>query len=117
MTQTLHLPHPPRLRRTPFRREPGSASPDSDIYLATPEERAATVQAALDAGITYFHAAYEREAQSLGTSLKDPGHPEKSPSAQPTAMRWTAARTRKTAPRRPSAARLPASRNCSAWTR
>ena len=54
----------------PFRREPGSAPPDSDIYLATPEERAATVRAALDAGITLFHAAYEREAASLGASLQ-----------------------------------------------
>ncbi len=57
----------------PFRREPGSMSPDSDIYLATPEERAATIRAALDAGITFFHAAYEREAASLGVSLKSLG--------------------------------------------
>ena len=57
----------------PFRREPGSASPDSDIYLATSEERAGTVRAALDAGITLFHAAYEREAASLGVSLKSLG--------------------------------------------
>jgi len=57
----------------PFRREPGSASPDSDIYLAPPQERAATVGAALDAGITFFHAAYEREAASLGASLKSLG--------------------------------------------
>jgi len=57
----------------PFRREPGSASPDSDIYLATPDERAATVQAALEAGITFFHAAYEREAASLGVSLQSLG--------------------------------------------
>lgn len=48
-------------------------SPDSDIYLATPEERAATVRAALDAGITFFHAAYEREAASLGASLRSLG--------------------------------------------
>ncbi len=54
----------------PFRREPGTAAPDSDIYAASSEDRAATVKAALDAGITYFHAAYEREAQSLGQSLK-----------------------------------------------
>lgn len=54
----------------PFRREPGTASLDSDIYSATPEERAATVQAALDAGITLFHAHYEREAQSLGESVR-----------------------------------------------
>jgi len=57
----------------PFRREPGSAAPDSDIYLATPEERAETVRAALDAGITFFHAAYEREAASLGASLQSLG--------------------------------------------
>lgn len=57
----------------PFRREPGSASPDSDIYLAAPEERAATVQDALDAGITFFHAAYEREAASLGASIQSLG--------------------------------------------
>jgi len=57
----------------PFRREPGSAAPDSDIYLATPEERAETVRAALDAGITFFHAAYEREAASLGMSLRSLG--------------------------------------------
>ncbi len=54
----------------PFRREPGTASPDSDIYAAPPEERAATVKAALDAGITLFHATYEREAQSLGEALR-----------------------------------------------
>ncbi len=57
----------------PFRREPGSGSPDSDIYLAAPGERAATVRAALDAGITFFHAAYEREAASLGASLRSLG--------------------------------------------
>ena len=44
-------------------------SPGSDIYAASPEDRAASVKAAFDAGITYFHAAYEREAQSLGQSL------------------------------------------------
>ncbi len=57
----------------PFRLEPGTVSPASDIYAATPAERAAAVRAALDAGITYFHAAYEREAQSLGQSLKTLG--------------------------------------------
>ena len=57
----------------PFRREPGTVSPDSDIYAASPEDRAATVRAALDAGITCFHAAYEREALSLGQSLKSLG--------------------------------------------
>jgi len=50
--------------------EPGTVSPDSGIYAASPEDRAAAVKAALDAGITYFHAAYEREAQSLGQSLR-----------------------------------------------
>jgi len=54
----------------PFRRGPGTASPDSDIYAASPEDRAAAVSAALDAGITLFHAHYEREAQSLGESLR-----------------------------------------------
>ncbi len=54
----------------PYRLEPGTGSPGSDIYAASPEDRAATVKAAFDAGITYFHAAYEREAQSLGHSLK-----------------------------------------------
>lgn len=57
----------------PFRLEPGTASPDSDIYAASPADRAAAIKAALDAGITYFHAAYEREAQSLGQSLKTLG--------------------------------------------
>ena len=57
----------------PFRREPGTVSPDSDIYAASPDDRAAAVQAALDSGITYFHAAYEREAQALGQSLKTLG--------------------------------------------
>jgi aryl-alcohol dehydrogenase-like predicted oxidoreductase len=54
----------------PYRHEPGVDGPDSDIYQATPEERAQTVQAALDAGITFFHAAHEREAASLGASLR-----------------------------------------------
>jgi len=57
----------------PFRREPGTASIDSDIYTASPDDRAAAVKAALDSGITYFHAAYEREAQSLGQSLRTLG--------------------------------------------
>ena len=57
----------------PFRREPGTAAPDSDIYAASPADRAAAVKAALDCGMTYFHAAYEREAQSLGQSLKTLG--------------------------------------------
>ena len=57
----------------PFRREPGTTSIDSDIYAASPDDRANTVKAALDLGITYFHAAYEREAQSLGQSLKTLG--------------------------------------------
>lgn len=57
----------------PLRREPGTAPPDSDIYRSTPDERAATVRAALDAGITVFHAAHEREAASLGASLRTLG--------------------------------------------
>lgn len=57
----------------PFRREPGTASTDSDIYAASPDDRAAAVKTALDSGITYFHAAYEREAQSLGQSLRTLG--------------------------------------------
>ena len=98
----------------PFRREPGSASPDSDIYLASPEERAATVRAALDAGITLFHAAYEREAASLGASLKRLGVRD----------RVTVSTTdgdalgplpghRRGRRRRPSGGRSPASGNCS----
>lgn len=57
----------------PFRREPGTVPPDGDIYEATTDERAAAVRAALDAGITYFHAAYEREMMSLGASLQTLG--------------------------------------------
>ena len=57
----------------PVRRAPETVSPDSDIYLETPEDRAARVRTALDLGITYFHAAYEREALSLGQSLKSLG--------------------------------------------
>ena len=70
-----HIPIPTRLAygERPFRLEPGTASPGSDIYAASPEDRAATVKAALDVGVTYFHAAYEREAQSLGQSLKTLG--------------------------------------------
>jgi len=67
-----HIEIPTRIAygERPFRQEPGTVSPKSDIYAATPEDRAATVKAALDLGVTYFHAAYEREAQSLGQSLK-----------------------------------------------
>lgn len=54
----------------PFRREPGTLSPDSAIYAASQDERAAAVSAALDVGVTLFHAHYEREAQSLGESLR-----------------------------------------------
>ncbi len=54
----------------PWRRDPQEVSPDGDIYRAAPTERAATVQAAYDAGIRLFHAAHEREAASLGASLK-----------------------------------------------
>ena len=72
MTLTL-LPTRIAYGERPFRREPGVAAPDSDIYAASLEDRAAAVKAALDLGITYFHAAYEREAQSLGRSLKSLG--------------------------------------------
>ena len=57
----------------PYRREPGTDTLDSDIYLATPAERATVVKAAFEAGITHFHAAYEREAHSLGASIKSLG--------------------------------------------
>ena len=57
----------------PYRREPGTGSANDDIFLASPEERTQTLRTALDAGITFFHAAYEREAQSLGNSLKTLG--------------------------------------------
>lgn len=57
----------------PYRCEPGSDPPSSDIYLATAEERAVVVKAAFEAGVTFFHAAYEREAQSLGRSLRTLG--------------------------------------------
>lgn len=69
------IPLPTRLAygERPFRREPGAVSPDSDIYAASPDDRTAAVKAALDSGITYFHAAYEHEAQSLGQSLKTLG--------------------------------------------
>ncbi len=71
----IQVPIPTRIGcgERPFRREPGTVSPDSDIYAASPEERAMAVKAALDMGVTYFHAAYEREAQSLGQSLKSLG--------------------------------------------
>ncbi len=75
----LHIlsPTPLAYSERPYRCEPGTDTAGSDIYLTTPEERAATVKAALDMGITYFHAAYEREAQSLGASIKALGIREK----------------------------------------
>ena len=57
----------------PRRREPGTVSADSDIYLASSSERAQTIQAAYEAGIRFFHVAYEREAASLGQSLQTLG--------------------------------------------
>ena len=57
----------------PWRRDPATAPGDGDIYAATPDERAQTVQAAFDAGIRLFHAAHEREAVSLGASLRTLG--------------------------------------------
>jgi aryl-alcohol dehydrogenase-like predicted oxidoreductase len=75
MTHMTPIQIPTRIAygERPFRLEPGTMSPNSDIYAASPEDRAASVKAALDLGITYFHAAYEREAQSLGQSLKSLG--------------------------------------------
>lgn len=54
----------------PWRRAPDDPAPNGDIYRMGPGERAQTVQVALDAGITLFHAAHEREAMSLGQSLQ-----------------------------------------------
>ncbi len=54
----------------PYRREPGQVSADSDIYQTSPEVRAAVVGRAVEAGVTLFHAAHEREAASLGASLQ-----------------------------------------------
>ena len=70
-----HIPIPTQIAYSerPFRLEPGTVSVGSDIYAAPPEDRAAAVKAALNLGVTYFHAAYEREAQSLGQSLKTLG--------------------------------------------
>ena len=57
----------------PWRRDPQQVSADGDIYQATPAERAETVRAAFDAGVRLFHAAHEREAASLGASLRTLG--------------------------------------------
>lgn len=57
----------------PFRLEPGQDAADSDIYQASPQERAAVVARAVETGVTLFHAAYEREAASLGASLHNLG--------------------------------------------
>lgn len=76
MTDTEQTARHPSLigfAERPFRLEPGTSTPDSDIYQTTPEERAKTIQSAIEAGITFFHAAYEREAASLGASLKTLG--------------------------------------------
>jgi aryl-alcohol dehydrogenase-like predicted oxidoreductase len=54
----------------PWRRDPAEIMPDGDIYSAAPEARAETVQSAFEAGVRLFHAAHEREAASLGTSLR-----------------------------------------------
>lgn len=53
----------------PWRRAPDTPAPDGDIYQNAAAERAALMQQALDAGITLFHAAHEREAQTLGDSM------------------------------------------------
>jgi aryl-alcohol dehydrogenase-like predicted oxidoreductase len=57
----------------PTRAAPGTDTLGSDIYAGTPQERADIIRAALDAGITFFHAAHEREAASLGASLRTLG--------------------------------------------
>lgn len=57
----------------PWRRAPDDAAPDGDIYRASADERAQGVQAALDTGVTFFHAAHEREAVSLGQSVRTLG--------------------------------------------
>ena len=57
----------------PKRRDPSVPSETADIYQSTPAERAAVVQTALDTGVNFFHAAHEREAQSLGRSLQTLG--------------------------------------------
>ncbi len=57
----------------PWRRAPEDPAPAPDIYCASVSERAAVMQAALDAGITLFHAAHEREAASLGQSIQTLG--------------------------------------------
>ena len=72
MSLLLSAPHLAYSER-PLRREPGTAAPSSEIYAASPADRAEAVKAALDSGLTLFHAAYEREAQSLGQSLKTLG--------------------------------------------
>lgn len=61
----------------PWRRAPDNAAPDGDIYRASAAERAEVVQAALDANITFFHAAHEREAVSLGQSIQTLGARER----------------------------------------
>lgn len=57
----------------PWRRAPDDPAPDGDIYRLGADERAQVVQAALEAKVTFFHAAHEREAQSLGQSLQTLG--------------------------------------------
>jgi len=54
----------------PWHRAPDDIAPNGDIYRAGADERAQVVQTALEAGVTFFHAAHEREAVSLGASVK-----------------------------------------------
>ncbi len=57
----------------PWRRAPDDMALNGDIYRAGAGERAQVVQTALEAGITLLHAAHEREAVSLGQSLRTLG--------------------------------------------
>ncbi len=70
MTSRPHTFGPIGYAERPWRRDPHDVPPGGDIYQATPEERAAVVAAARECGITLFHAAHEREAVSLGDSLR-----------------------------------------------
>ena len=70
-SQPLHIPRGTiGYAEKPYRRAPEAAALGGDIYQATPEERERALQHALDTGISFFHAAHEREATSLGASLR-----------------------------------------------
>lgn len=57
----------------PWRRAPDDVGGSGDIYRASAEERAGVVRFAREKGVTLFHAAHEREAVSLGASLRSLG--------------------------------------------